>query len=365
MQTSKILISSFKKHVQDPRRQHALKVRTRVESSIREFFLNQDFLETRTPLLVRSPGMETHIRPFTIESHFLGKSYLPTSPEFAMKKLLVGGLHKIFQICPAFRDEPLSVTHHPEFTMLEWYRAHSDYEAIMRDTEQLVESIALKLFNQPSIFYQGETIQVKTPWLRMTTRECFKHYCDIDLNQYPTFEALLSAAKESSNPSLKHLSFDHGWDAQDQKTWDDLYFYLWLNCIEPNLPKNQAIIIKDYPASQSALAVKATSTDGYRYAKRFEFYIGGIELGNAFEELTDPDEQLQRFKDDMKLRTQLYGDDFLPSPIDEDFIAALREGLPPSGGIAVGVDRLVMLFANEPDIQKTQWLPCSFQIADS
>ena len=135
------------------RRFRAIGVRTQVEAAIRGFFLSRGFLETRTPLLVPSPGMETHIRPFTV-----GENYLPTSPEFAMKRLLVGGLEKIFQICPSFRDEPRSITHHPEFTMLEWYRAYAGYEDIMRDTEELFAFIATKLFGKPVLQFQGQEI---------------------------------------------------------------------------------------------------------------------------------------------------------------------------------------------------------------
>ncbi|RYZ73086.1 MAG: EF-P lysine aminoacylase GenX, partial [Proteobacteria bacterium] len=139
-------------------------------------------------------------------------------------------------------------------------------------------------------------------------------------------------------------------------TWDDLYFLIWLNDVEPNLPKDRPLIIYHYPPSQAALAVTEIGDDGNRWAKRFEFYIAGIELGNAFEELTDPIEQRARFENDQKVRRETYGDTYPVSPIDEDFLNALAEGMPPSGGIAVGVDRMVQLFANEPELAKTLWL---------
>ncbi|NDD93041.1 hypothetical protein EBZ37_13285 [bacterium] len=145
-------------------------------------------------------------------------------------------------------------------------------------------------------------------------------------------------------------------DSGNADTWDDLYFRIWLNVIEPKLPQNQAVFVHGYPPSQSALSVIETHSDGSRWARRFEAYAGGLELCNAFEELTDPQEQRARFLKDMDLRTQLYGDAFQKTPLDEDFLEALAEGLPPSGGNALGVDRLIMLLADEPDIRYTFWL---------
>jgi lysyl-tRNA synthetase class 2 len=141
-----------------------------------------------------------------------------------------------------------------------------------------------------------------------------------------------------------------------EDTWDDLYFRIWLNLIEPRLPKDQAVFVTRYPASQAALAKTDQDVDGSWWAKRFEVYAGGIELGNAFEELTDPKEQRRRFLHDMDLREKIYGADFPKTPLDEEFLEALEEGLPPSGGIAMGVDRMIMLFADESDIDYTLWL---------
>lgn len=332
--------------VLDPRRLHAVSTRARVEAAIREFFNSRDFIETRTPLLVPSPGMEPHIRPFRIADH---ASYLPTSPEFAMKRLLAGGLERIFQICPAFRDEPPSITHSPEFTMLEWYRAYAGYEEIMQDTEALFESVAIRLFGEPALSWQGggngRKISVAAPWPRLRVRDLFRDIAGIDL------AACASAADLARECKRLGLACDLA-----REDWDDLYFKIWLNLIEPKLPQDRAVFVTRYPASQAALAVIDSDPDGSRWARRFEAYAGGLELGNAFEELTDPAEQRRRFEKDMQLRARVYGPDFPPTPIDEGFISALSEGIPPSGGIAVGVDRMVMLFANEPEIEKTFWL---------
>jgi lysyl-tRNA synthetase class 2 len=290
--------------------------------------------------------MEPHIRPFQVLSSETPQSqrFLPTSPEFAMKRLLVGGLERIFQICSAFRDEPRSVAHQPEFTMLEWYRAYAGYEDIMKDTEALFEFIAIQLFQEPMISFQGQKISVKTPWPRLQVRDLFLKEVGIDLVQKSTLESL----------SVECLRL--GLSVNLGETWDDLYFKIWLNFIEPRLPRDQAVFVTRYPASQAALSVIDSDPDGSSWARRFEIYAGGLEIGNAFEELTDPIEQRDRFIKDMDLREQVYGSTFPKNPLDEDFLQALTEGLPPSGGIAVGVDRMVMLFADEPHIDYTKWL---------
>jgi lysyl-tRNA synthetase class 2 len=331
----------------DPRRLHALMIRSRVEAGIREFFLKRGFLETRTPLLVPCPGMEPHIRPFRTD----GNAFLPTSPEFAMKRLLVGGLERIFQLCPAFRAEPFSRTHHPEFLMLEWYRAYAGYEEIMQDTEALFEALAIAVHGKPELSFAGKTISVRTPWPRLPVRALFANWAEIDLAARHSAELLAQDCKRL------------GLSTSPQDTWDDLYFRIWLNCIEPRLPENQAVFVTRYPASQAALAVVDSDPDGTRWARRFEAYAGGLELANAFEELTDPIEQRRRFEKDMDLRRQVYGPDFPPNPLDEGFLDALTEGMPPAGGIALGVDRLVMLLADEPDIEKTLWLLSHYESA--
>jgi lysyl-tRNA synthetase class 2 len=335
--------------VQDPRRKRAADIRTKTETGIREFFGARDFLETRTPLLVPCPGMEPHIRPFRVMSAAQGSAhpsaYLPTSPEFAMKRLLAGGLERIFQICSSFRDEPNAVTHLPEFTILEWYRACAGYEDIMRDTEELLESLARKIHGRPELVYQGQRIDVTAPWPRLRVRDLFREHAGIDL----------VAASDARSLSAHAERLGLG-AALPGETWDDAYFKIWLNLIEPKLPADRAVLVTRYPASQAALSVIDADPDGSRWARRFEAYAGGLELGNAFEELTDPAEQRARFEKDMRLRAEIYGAEFPTNPLDESFLHALAEGIPPSGGIAVGVDRLVMLLADEPDIDYTVWL---------
>ena len=338
--------AQWMQRVLDPRRHRGIKMRQNVEAGIREFFLSHGFLETKTPLLVPCPGMETHIRPFRVSDCGEKNSdslFLPTSPEFMMKRLLVGGLEKIFQICPAFRDEPKSITHLPEFTILEWYRAYAGYEEIMADTENLFEFLAIKLFGKPSLIYQGQEISVKTPWPRLRVRDLFQDWIGVDL---------VTATRETLAEACKRFKCN----VMKDETWDDLFFKLWLNEVEPRFPKDRAVFVTRFPASQAALAVVDSDPDGSRWARRFELYAAGLELGNAFEELTDPVEQRARFIKDMELREKLYGPAFPKNPLDEEFLGALVEGMPPSGGIALGVDRMIMLFGDEADIQFTTWL---------
>lgn len=323
----------------DPRRRRALDVRARAEAALRDVFAARGFREVRTPVVVPCPGMEPHIRPFHVAADDAPR-FLQTSPEFAMKRLLVGGLERIYQLCPVFRDEPTSRTHEPEFTMLEWYRAWAGYEEVMADTEELVAHLARAVTGGTAIRWHGREVDVTPPWPRRTTRELFREHAGVDL------------ARDDLRAACARLGV-HA-DAADD--WDDLYFKLWLGVVEPRLPADRPLLVTRYPASQAALAVVDTDPDGTRWARRFELYAGGLELGNAFEELTDPVEQRRRFEADMALRARVYGPSFPPTPVDEGFLAALEEGMPPSAGIAVGWDRLVMLLADEPDISFTRWL---------
>ncbi|OFZ81348.1 MAG: EF-P lysine aminoacylase GenX [Bdellovibrionales bacterium RIFOXYD1_FULL_53_11] len=313
------------------------RIRARVEDLIREFFDTEDFARVRTPSLVPCPGMEPHIRPFEAVASGITSNtrlFLHTSPEFAMKKLLVAGMQKIYQLCTVYRSEPPSSTHRPEFTMLEWYRANEGYEKIMEDAGRLLAFIARKLTGGETIPYQGRSVRLTPPWPRLRTQDLFRDVAKIDL---------LKADLHSECERLK-LS------PNETDTWDDLYFRIWLNVIEPALPQDRAAIVYHYPPSQAALSVIETLEDGSRWARRFEIYAGGLELGNAFEELTDPSEQRRRFEEDLRLRAHLYGPSFPASPMPEDFLDALGRGMPPSGGIAIGVDRLAMLFADTADI---------------
>ena len=327
--------STWARHVADHRRVHGASLRLAVEAGIRAFFDARDFLETRTPIRVPCPGLEPHIKPFELTA----RGFLHTSPEFAMKRLLVGGMERIFQIATVFRDEPRAPTHLAEFSMLEWYRAYEDEHAIMADTEQLVGELAARLA-APEL-----GIDFTPPWPRLSVRELFRTHAGVDPVPGADLAAACARAGVATAP-------DDG--------WDDLYFRLWLERIEPKLPADRPVFVTRYPASQAALAVVDQDADGTPWARRFEVYAGGVELANAFYELTDPDVQRRRFEDDLALRARVHGGTFPNVPIDEGFLGALAEGLPPSAGIALGVDRLVMLLAGEKDIAYTTWLAYDF-----
>lgn len=321
------------------------KRRTRFEiiRAIRDFFFSEEFVETDTPTLVLSPGMEPHIRPIQVlHPDPRQRVFLPTSPEFAMKRLLAEGYERIFQMCKAYRFEPRSTTHNPEFTMLEWYRANSGYEAIMDDVERMFAFIAARVGACGSM-----AAKIERPWPRFTTEQCFREFAGLELTQLFSIEAIRSAC------------VTRGWISRDSEPleWDDYFFLVMMNAVEPGLEKlDRPAIVYLYPESQAALSNLFTDSRGYRWAKRFEVYAGGFELGNAFDELADADEQRRRFEKDMNLRARLYGDDFPANPIDEDFLNALKR-MPPSGGIAMGVDRIVMYFTGAADIKDVLWVP--------
>ncbi len=334
-----------------PDQRRAYLLRSRVIKAIRAFFDAQDFEEVETPLLVAAPGMEPYLDVFetrlTTARGQSARAFLTTSPEYAMKKLLVTGLPRIYQICKSFRNgEEISRSHNPEFTILEWYRAHADYRAIMADCENLLIAIWRSVHRDadphaaPMLAIGDERVMLAPPWERLTVRDAFARYAHLDL------DAL-------NHDAIMHRTLmDRGYQASEATTWEQGYHQIFLNEIEPQLGRTAPIILYDYPASMAALARR--SPDDPRYAERFEFYIGGVELGNAFSELTDADEQLARLEAERTERAALGKTLY---DIDADFIRALRIGMPPSAGIAVGVDRLVMLFAEVETIQETLWFP--------
>ncbi len=340
---------NWQKLKEDARGRKYFFLRAKIISLIRDFFYSQDFLEVETPSLVRLPGMEPYLDPVETEILFGGeksKAYLITSPEYAMKKILAAGFPKIFQICKSFRGgEGSDRLHNPEFTMLEWYRANADYWSIMEDAENLFLHIAGGLApaggkgEGKEIFYRGKKIDLSPPWIKMTVREAFKKYAKIDLDKVLDIQELSRAA------------ISKGYSVEAGDRFEDIFFKIFLNEIEPNFEKAKPIIIYDWPVEMAALARR--KSDGSRYAERFEIYAGGMELGNAFSELIDKEEQRERLLGEKKLRKKMgkevYG-------IDEDFLTALKS-MPPSGGIAMGVDRVVMLFSDAKEIEDIIFFP--------
>lgn len=325
--------------------------RGKVIRAIRSFFDAQGFEEVETPLLVASPGTEPYLEVFETQlTEARGETYrafLTTSPEYAMKKLLVAGIPRVYQLCKSFRNgEEVSRGHNPEFTILEWYRAHADYTDIMADCEGLLAYVWYTLHPDaplgasPTLTWRGQSIALEAPWERISVREAFARYAAVTLDTVPTDEAMRAVLTAK------------GYTTTQATTWEQGYHQIFLNEIEPKLGMVTPTILYDYPASMAALARRKAADP--RYAERFELYAFGVELANAFSELNDAEEQEARLKTEQAERVALGKTAYA---YDADFIAALRVGMPPAGGIAVGVDRLVMLFAGVKSIQDTLWFP--------
>lgn len=324
--------------------------REQVVDTIRQFFKSQSFHEVETPLLVEQPSTETYLEFFETElelaSGLKERGFLITSPEYAMKKLLAAGMTHIFQLTKSFRNsEGLSSRHNPEFLILEWYRANADYTDIMADCEallcDLVEKTKGLIQGKAIITYQGQEYDLTPPWPRISVPEAFAQFAHVSLDELLDEQQLLKKATAK------------GYQVTAETTWEEVYNQIFLNEIDPKLSEfTTPVILYDYPASQAALSRRKISDP--RLAERFEFYLAGIELGNAFSELIDPQEQEKRLRSDLQFRKEIGKKTY---DLDEDFIDALKEGLPPTGGVAVGVDRLIMLLADVPSIHDTMFFP--------
>ncbi len=329
-------------------------VREKVLTAIRRFFFDRRFHEIETPYLTGSLPPESYLDIF--ETTLLNRdrkptrAFLPTSPEPFLKKLLVAGVGNCFAIPKSFRNtEDKSKTHNPEFTILEWYRTDADYTDIMDDCEELLQFIYTYLqrsslrqdSKKPTEFtYQGKHIDLSSPWERLSVVEAFFRYAKFDLTKALSLKDLIPIVQKK------------GYKRNSGDTWEEFFHLIFLNEVEPKLGRGRPTIVYDYPASLAALSRKKKSDP--RFAERFEFYIEGLELGDAYSELTDSKEQLIRFKEEEAERKRLGK---VAHPIDMDFIDALKVGMPEAGGIAVGVDRLIMLFADVTDIADTLFFP--------
>ena len=306
---------------------------------IREFFWQEGFSETDTPVVVRLPGQEPYLNPVPVNLHGPKgdehRFYLQTSPEFAMKKLLASGYEKIFNMCKCFRDhEDFGGAHNTEFTMIEWYRSPGKLAEIMNDTENLFHHIGLKL-GISQIKYNNKTTDISAEWERITMKDLWAKNIGINLDDY------LETQK------MKELVKMRGYNAGDDDAYEDLFYKIFLNEIEPNLGVGRPVFVYDDPARMCSLSRLCKDDSGY--AERFELYICGLELANAFGELTDADEQNKRLEQDQALRKKLGKDIW---PVDPDFISALRSGIGEASGIALGADRMVLLFTGANDINE-------------
>jgi lysyl-tRNA synthetase class 2 len=326
------------------RRRPALELRARLVGATRAFFAARDFLEVETPALQVSPGLEPHLMAFQTELVAADQQtrhdfYLHTSPEFAMKKLLAAGLERIFQLTHVFRNGERAATHHPEFTMLEWYRPGA-YEGVIADTAALLEHLA-SVGGRPRVEWRGVACDLTAEPERLTVAEAFaRHAGGIDIL---AADAIAALAAEAMRIGVRVAEGDR---------WDDLALRILADRIEPKLGAGRPTFLIEYPAAMAALA--RLKPGDPRVAERAELYIAGLEIANGFGELTDPIEQRRRFMADMQLKHALYGARY---PLDEDFLAALTHGMPESTGMALGFDRLAMLIAGAGDIEDVLWAP--------
>ncbi|MBM3571982.1 MAG: EF-P lysine aminoacylase GenX [Alphaproteobacteria bacterium] len=331
-------------------RQPFLDARQRIVAALRNLFGARGFAEVDTPALQISPGLEPHLKAFATQLESPGGThwplYLHTSPEFTMKKLLVAGLPRIYQLARVFRNGERSATHHPEFCMLEWYRAEAGYRSIMGDCEELLRVALAATGGMDGFRWQGRRANPFGPWEYLSVADAFHHHAGINLlatigdPHMPAPHAFAAAAERI------------GISPHAGDSWEDIFFRVFLDRIEPKLGVGQPTILYDYPVSMAALA--RPKPEDPRLAERFELYVCGMELANAFGELTDAEVQRRRFIADMDKKQALYGTRY---PIDEDFLSALAHGMPESAGIALGVDRLVMLCTGAEHIEQVIWAP--------
>lgn len=308
-------------------------LRSKIIQKIREHLTKQGFLEVETPMLHPQAG-GANARPFITHHNTLDMDmYLRIAPELYLKRLMVGGVsEKIFEINRSFRNEGIDIRHNPEFTMMELYQAYVDYNDMMVLTENLVSSIAQELLGTMKIQYGENEIDLTPPWDRKTMLGAIKEYTDIDFNNIFTVEEAKLKAKSI------------GIDASECENWGQVLDLIFEEKVEPHLI--QPVHIIDYPRDISPLA--KVHRDNERLTERFETRVNGWEIANAFSELTDPIDQRMRFE--AQARAKANGDEEAME-IDEDFICALEHGMPPAGGLGIGIDRIIMLLTNSPSIR--------------
>jgi EF-P lysine aminoacylase GenX len=319
---------------------------------IRNYFIDRQFHEIDTPTLMTSLPLEPNI--YSLNTKWLEKNinfYLATSPESSLKKLISKGVGNCFTIAKVFRDlENIGPTHNLEFSMLEWYEMDKNYHDIAKTTENLITNISQGIGSNSSICtnnmlnYQGLKIDLTPPWYYTTLSKLFLKFASMDLSKNLTTESIINTAKTK------------GYNTTDINNWEPLYTQIFINEIEPNLPKDKPVFIFDYPSLLSPLAKPCKDISGF--SERFELYIGGMEIANAYTELTDPNLLSINFKNEAEFRKS----NNLPThPIDESLVKAVKN-LPECSGIGLGVDRLAMLFANTNSIEDVLYFATSKQI---
>ncbi len=314
-------------------------VRQKVIAAVRRYLDERGFLEVETPVLQPSAGGAL-ARPFITHHHALDHDFfLRIALELHLKRLIVGGFDKVYELGRIFRNEGVSTKHNPEFTMLESYEAYADYNDVMRMFEEMVYQVSQQVLGSSRVEFDGNILDFEPPWQRLDLLQAVKQYSGIDFEKYPDTDALRARMRET------------GMEIDPQKDRGRLIDELISTYVEPNII--QPTFLMDYPVEMSPLA--KTRPGDSRYVERFEVFAGGgIELANAFTELNDPAEQELRFQEQMKERR---GEDEEQWTIDRDYLLALEYGMPPTGGLGVGIDRLVMLFTNKQSIREVILFP--------
>lgn len=306
--------------------------RSRVLESTRAFFRERGFLEVDPPIAQPYPNIDPNVFPVSV-SDAAGRTsslYLHTSPELSMKKLLAGGAGNIFYLGKVFRDREGSPLHHPEFTMLEWYRVGEPAGAVMEDVEDLLWNLTRQTTGTEEIRRGGQRISLPRRWMRWELSDAFAQLLDSPVGNATALRTALSGKGIHPGPA---------------ETWEDLFFRAVLEVIEPALADKGAVFLTGFPAAFAGMARRREG--GGDIAERFEGYVAGIEIVNGYEELTDPREQEERLRELVARHARQTGDQL---PVDPDFLAALRAGLPPCSGAALGMDRLVMLLLGKETI---------------
>jgi lysyl-tRNA synthetase class 2 len=329
-------------------RRPVLLARARFDAAVRQWMAERDFLVVDPPGLQRSPGNETHLHAFGTEmigNDGLGQPmYLHTSPEFTMKKLLAAGETRIASLQHVWRNRERSALHHPEFTMLEWYRASEPYEAIIADTLAIIR-LAAEVTGIKQFEFRGRVCDPRAEAERISVAEAFARHAGIDL---------LATMDENGVPDDAALAAQMGkvgMRLPDDRRWSYLFTHVLVERVEPQLGNGQVTVLDRYPACEAALARRVPGDA--RVSERFEVYASGVELANGFGELTDAAEQRARFEAEMDEKARLYGERY---PVDEDFLAAL-DFMPEASGVALGFDRLVMLATGAQRIEAVLWAP--------
>ena len=321
-----------------------ISLRAEIYKAIRTFFETRDFLEIDAPLVTPFPTLDANIHSIQATvTDIPGKPthlFLHTSPEHAMKKLLPSGIPRMYFLGKVFRDREFTNLHNPEFTMLEWYRTNASYVDIQTDAETLIHHVAQSVLGKDVIAYNDRPIDLRPPWDRQPLASVFLEKTGIRLGSVSTDDALRAEAERIDI------------QAAEDDNWETLFFRIFLERVEPGLGIPKPMFILDYP-SRMGLMAKNKETDP-EWVERAELYVGGVELATGYSELLDPDEQMRRFLNEQEIKKQTLGLDY---PVDTELIHALEHDIPPSAGMSIGVDRLIMLFADKHNIQDVLLFP--------